>query len=57
MSHGAAISLASLVPERLDFPSRDSATRGDYIFHAEVALGAGQLAPVILPPRLIKCHQ
>jgi len=38
MLHIVATSLPSLVLERLDFPSRDFATIGDYIFHAEVTL-------------------
>jgi hypothetical protein len=38
MLHGVAISLPSLVPERLDFALRDFATNGDCIFHAEVVL-------------------
>ena len=29
--------MPSLVPGKLDFASRDSATHGDYIFHAEDA--------------------
>jgi hypothetical protein len=51
-SHCTVISLPSLVPAKLDFPSRDSAMNGDYIYHVEVALWAGQLAPVILKLRL-----
>ena len=37
MSRCTVISLPSLVPEKLDFLSRDSAMNGDYTYHVEVA--------------------
>jgi hypothetical protein len=40
-----AIYMPSLVPERLDFASRDSATNGDFIFHAEVPQRTERLDP------------
>jgi len=47
-----AIYMLSLVPERLDFASRDSATNGDFIFRAEVPQRIEQLAPWTFSLRL-----